>query len=140
MQSNLFYILLFLLLCCSLDTYSQDIKPKKKPIPSVSKDTVPVVKKDSLKIFKKDSILSKKVGTIKKDSIVQDSIKPKEAIDDIITAFAKDYTFRDGKKKTVEFYNEAHVTYTDIDLKAGVIIVDYLNNTLFAKGIVDSTG
>jgi lipopolysaccharide assembly outer membrane protein LptD (OstA) len=131
---------LFLLLCCSLDTYSQDIKPKRKPIPRATKDTVPIVKKDSLKFFKKDSILPKKMDTIKKDSIQTDTIKPKESISDLITHVAKDYTIQDAKKKTVTLYNEAHVTYTDIDLKAGIIVVDYLNNTLFAKGIQDSTG
>ena len=37
-------------------------------------------------------------------------------------------------------YNEANIQYTDIDLKAGIIIVDYKENSLFAKGIIDSTG
>ena len=58
----------------------------------------------------------------------------------MITHIAKDYTIQNAKNKTVTLYNEAHVTYTDIDLKAGIIVVDYLNKTLFAKGIKDSTG
>ena len=114
---------------------SQDIKPKGKSIPLVKKDTVPKVKKDSTKLVKKDSILLKR-----RDSVKIDTLKPKEAISDIITHTAKDYTIQDAKKKTVTLYNEARVTYTDIDLKAGIIIVDYLNNTLYAKGIKDSTG
>ena len=114
---------------------SQDIKPKGKSIPLVKKDTVPKIKKDTTKLVKKDSLLLKR-----RDSIKIDTLKPKEAITDIITHTAKDYTIQDAKKKTVTLYNEAHVTYTDIDLKAGVIIVDYLNNTLYAKGIKDSTG
>ena len=69
-----------------------------------------------------------------------DSVKPKEVITDLITHFGKDYTSQNAKNKTVTLYNEAHVTYTDIDLKAGIIIVDYQNNTLFAKAIKDSTG
>jgi len=112
----------------------------KKPIPRVTRDTVPVAKKDSLKIFKKDSLLAKKIDTVKKDSIQADTLKPKEVISDEITHKAKDYIDQDAKKKTVTLYNEAHVTYTDIDLKAGIIIIDYLNNSLFAKGIKDSTG
>ena len=52
----------------------------------------------------------------------------------MITHIAKDYTIQNAKNKTVTLYNEAHVTYTDIDLKAGIIVVDYLNKTL-AKGI-----
>ena len=48
--------------------------------------------------------------------------------------------FKNAKDKTVTLYNEANITYTDIDLKAGIIIIDYKKNTLFAKGIIDSTG
>ena len=101
----------------------------------MSKDSIPKVKKDSTKIVNKDSLLIKK-----KDTAKIDTIKPKEAISDLITHTAKDYTNQNAKKKTVELYNEAHLVYTDIDLKAGIIIIDYLNNTLFAKGIKDSTG
>lgn len=135
MQSNLSYILLFLLLCCSFQVLSQDIKPQVDSIPRIKKDSLPKIKKDSLKPKQKDSLLVKK-----KDSVTRDTLKPKESISDLITHIAKDYTIQDAKKKTVTLYNEAHVTYTDIDLKAGIIIVDYLNNTLFAKGIKDSTG
>ena len=92
-------------------------------------------KVDSLGFAKRDSLLLKKTDTIKSDSI-----KPKETIKDIITHIAKDYTIQDAKNKTVTLYNEANITYTDIDLKAGIIIIDYKKNTLFAKGIKDSTG
>ena len=136
MQSNLSYLLLF---CCFFFiklSFSQDIPTKKKiEIPSVKKDTLIAKKRDSLGIIKRDSLLAKKTDTINSDSI-----KPKESIDDIITHIAKDYTIQDAKNKTVTLYNEANITYTDIDLKAGIIIIDYKNNTLFAKGIVDSTG
>ena len=92
-------------------------------------------KTDSLGFVKRDSLLLKKTDTIKPDSI-----KPKETIEDIITHIAKDYTIQDAKNKTVTLYNEANITYTDIDLKSGIIIIDYKKNTLFAKGIKDSTG
>ncbi|WP_299671755.1 putative LPS assembly protein LptD [uncultured Polaribacter sp.] len=101
----------------------------------MKKDTVPLKKIDSVFSLKKDSVLLKK-----KDTISLDTIKPKETIEDIITHVAKDYTIQDAKNKTVTLYNEANITYTDIDLKAGIIIVDYIKNTLFAKGIKDSTG
>ncbi|WP_379664755.1 putative LPS assembly protein LptD [Pseudotenacibaculum haliotis] len=120
---------------CSLHVTSQDIKPKGKKIPVVRKDTLPKIKKDSTKLIKNDSLLLKKI-----DTVIKDTIKPKEVITDIITDFAKDYKFLDKKKKTVTLYNEARVKYTDIDLQAGIIIIDYLNNTIFAKGIKDSTG
>ncbi|TXD46566.1 putative LPS assembly protein LptD [Polaribacter sp. IC073] len=92
-------------------------------------------KVDATFTTQKDSLLLKK-----KDTISIDSLKPKETIEDIITHVAKDYTIQNAKNKTVTLYNEANITYTDIDLKAGIIVVDYTKNTLFAKGIIDSTG
>jgi lipopolysaccharide assembly outer membrane protein LptD (OstA) len=116
--------------------FSQDIKERKKI-------ELPLIKKDSLQSRGLASALSLKKDTIttkKKDSLALDSLKPKETIEDIIVHVAKDYTIQNAKNKTVTLYNEASITYTDIDLKAGIIIVDYINNTLFAKGILDSTG
>ncbi|MBG7613413.1 LPS-assembly protein LptD [Polaribacter sp. BAL334] len=136
MQSNLSYILLFCVFFFTKIGFAQDIKSRTKTV-------IPVVKKDSLKpskevpkiTIKKDSLILKKTDTIAKDSL-----KPKETIEDIITHTAKDYTIQDAKKRTVTLYNEANILYTDIDLKAGIIIVDYKENSLFAKGIIDSTG
>nr|WP_233188549.1 putative LPS assembly protein LptD [Tenacibaculum sp. SG-28] len=91
----------------------------------------------------KDSIFNAyKEGKIEqnKDSIVQDSILPKEVIDGIITHDAEDYTISNTRNQTLTLYNNANVTYTDITLKAGIIIVDYKNNTVYAKGIKDSLG
>ncbi|WP_435416006.1 putative LPS assembly protein LptD [Polaribacter aestuariivivens] len=136
MQTNLSYILLF---CCFFFIkfgFSQDIKPiKKTVVPLGKKDTIPTSKIDSILKIKNNDLALKK-----KDTTVTDSIKPKETIEDIITHVATDYTIQDAKNKTVTLYNEANITYTDIDLKAGIIVVDYKKNTLFAKGIIDSTG
>jgi hypothetical protein len=101
------------------------------------------VKKDSLQTKKKDSVTGVKKNNAllkEKDTTAIDSIKPKESIEDLITHVAKDYTIQDAKNNKVTLYNEASITYTDIDLKAGIIIIDYKKNTLFAKGIKDSTG
>ena len=117
MQSNLSYLLLF---CCFFFVqigFSQDIKPT---VPISAKDSIPIKKTDSLFLRKKDSLFTKK-----KDTASIDSLKPKESIEDIITHIAKDYTIQNAKDKTVTLYNEANITYTDIDLKAGIIIVDY---------------
>lgn len=117
-------------------SFSQDIKSSQKTvIPIVKKDTIIPKKIDSLFTKKRDSLLTKV-----KDSVAKDSLKPKESIDGIIVHTAKDYTFQNAKEKTVTLYNEANITYTDIDLKAGIVIIDYKKNTLFAKGIIDSTG
>lgn len=126
MQTNLSYILLICIIFLTELGFSQDLKLKnKKVIDNVKEDT----------ILKRDSLTSKKT-----DTLALDSIKPKETIEDIILHVAKDYTIQNAKDKKVTLYNEAHITYTDIDLKAGIIVVDYKKNTLFAKGIIDSTG
>ena len=135
MQTNLSYILLFFCFLFIEIGFSQDIKTNTKiSIPSVKKDSIANSKKDSLKVLKNKDLLNKKIDTIKNDSI------NKEIVEDIITHIAKDYTIQNAKNKTVTLYNEANITYTDIDLKAGIIIIDYKNNSLFAKGIKDSTG
>lgn len=130
LQSNIHHILLvsFLSFFCLQYGYAQDIKPKTKPIPLL-KSKKSILKKDSL-------LLDKALDTIKKDSIT----KPKSAIESKITHNALDYIKQNAKKNQVELYNEAHVTYQDIDLKAGYILIDNKNNTLFAKGIIDSLG
>ncbi len=120
--------------------YLQTVKGQEnrlKPVPILkNKDSLKTfVKKDSLSFAKKDSLLLQK-----KDTIQIDSIKPKEAIEGIITHTAEDYTAENAKEKTLTLYNKAHLVYTDIDLKAGIIIIDHKKNTLFAKGIKDSTG
>lgn len=136
MQTNLSYILLFFCFFFIEIGFSQDIKPNKKTkIPAIKKDTIISKKIDSLFNMKSDSLLRKKT-----DTIALDTIKPKETIEDIILHTAEDYTIQNAKEKKVTLYNNASIVYTDIDLKAGIIIIDYKKNTLFAKGIKDSTG
>ena len=136
MQTNLSYILLFCSFLFIKTSFSQDIKSKEKTIIALpKKDTIFLKKKDSLYSSKKDSLLLRN-----KDTVSIDSIKPKESVEDIITHVAKDYKIQNARDKTVTLYNEANIKYTDIDLKAGIIIIDYKKNTLFAKGIKDSTG
>jgi hypothetical protein len=136
LQTNLSYLLLFCSFFFIKISLAQDIKAKiKTTILLAQKDTILSKKKDSLYRTKGDSLLFKN-----KDTISIDTIKPKESIEDIIIHVAKDYTIQNAKDKTVTLYNEANIKYTDIDLKAGIIIIDYKKNELFAKGIIDSTG
>jgi hypothetical protein len=136
LQTNLSYILLFCSFFFIKTSFSQDIKSKEKTIIALpKKDTIFLKKKDSLYSSKKDSLLLRN-----KDTVSIDSIKPQESVEDIITHVAKDCTIQNARDKTVTLYNEANIKYTDIDLKAGIIIIDYKKNTLFAKGIKDSTG
>ncbi len=136
MQTKRTYLLLLVSFLCIHHTFAQD-KTLKYPKTAIKakKDALFSLKNKKNIAFSKDSL-----GTKKKDTLVKDSIKPKEIIDGIITHNAKDYSIQNAKNKTVTLYNKAHVVYTDIDLKAGIIIIDYKKNTLFAKGIKDSLG
>lgn len=46
----------------------------------------------------------------------------------------------DIKDRKVFLFDDATIEYGDIELKAAYIEIDFLNNTVFAKGIPDSTG
>ncbi len=135
MRTNLTYILLAFYLFCFQIGNAQDFGKTNVPPQKPAKKPVLNIKKDTLIDLKKGDLLD-----LKKDTIANDSIKPKEVIDGIITHNAEDYTIQNAKDKTVTLYNKAQVTYTDIDLKAGIIILDYKNNTVYAKGIKDSLG
>ncbi|WGH75922.1 putative LPS assembly protein LptD [Tenacibaculum tangerinum] len=135
MRANPTYILLAFFLFCFQISTAQEFGKKGISPQKLKVDSTFTSSKDSLIDIKKTDIIVKK-----RDTIANDSIKPKEVIDGIITHDAEDYTIQNAKNKTITLYNEAHVTYTDIDLKAGIIILDYKNNMVYAKGIKDSTG
>lgn len=128
MQPNLSYILLVFCLAIGINSHAQVVKSEKD-------STTAKIKTSKKLSAKNDSLILKQ-----KDTTSLDSIKPKEAINDIIKHDAKDYTLRDAVKQSLTLYNEAHVVYEDIDLKAGIIIINNKNSTLFAKGIKDSLG
>ncbi|PIE48123.1 MAG: hypothetical protein CSA40_01655 [Flavobacteriales bacterium] len=81
--------------------------------------------------------------TITKDSTVVDSmaVTPvKETLKDIITHTSEDKKIINYKANTTTLYNNAKITYEDVVLEAGIIVIDYKNNTLKATGIKDSLG
>ncbi len=89
------------------------------------------------KVFKSNASL------LKKDTIHVDSIPvktPKETLSDIIDHSAEDYIQIDVVKNTTTLYNNAKLHYEDVDLEAGIIIIDYKKNLIIARGIKDSTG
>lgn len=123
LHTNLFNIVLlsfFLTLGCG-NVYSQDTNKKKKAT-NASKQP--------------DSI---KTTTI--DSIKVDSIKPKKAfLDGKVKYKAKDYAKIDQKRKLITLYNEAELYYQDVELKSGIIVLDYEKNEVYAGRLKDSAG
>lgn len=53
---------------------------------------------------------------------------------------AKDYVKLSQKDQKIYLYNEAEIYYQDTELKAGVIIMDYVKNEVYAGRLKDSLG
>lgn len=106
--------------------YSQDLPKKNSRIPIESQ-------KDSLNIALKNN----KIVT---DSIKKDSIKKGPGLDGQIKRKAVQYEKINQKKKQITLYDKAEVYYKDIELKSGIIIIDYEKEEVYAGRIKDSTG
>lgn len=120
---------LFLLLCVT--SYAQELPTSDQvEIPNrlLSKDIAPIdtarVRKDSLV---PDSIASTPVDTVKTTKL--DAPITYNAVDSIVVSL-------DGQK--VYLYNDADVTYQDIELKANYIELDLNTKEVYAEGVPDS--
>lgn len=75
------------------------------------------------------------------DSTRTDSIVSKKKIlEDNVKYNAQDYVKMDQKKKSITLYNQAEVYYQDIEIKAGIIEINYDKNEVYAGRIKDSLG
>lgn len=84
---------------------------------------------------------NKPLDTIVQDTIHAEQITPaKEKLSDVIDYYGKDYVYFDRKANKVHMYNEAFITYEDMRIDAGHIVMDLSNNTIRAKGIMDTAG
>lgn len=59
---------------------------------------------------------------------------------DVINYKAKDSIILSQKNQKIYLYNEAEILYQDTELKAGIIIMDYVKNEVYAGRIKDSLG
>ncbi|OAB29159.1 LPS assembly outer membrane protein LptD (organic solvent tolerance protein OstA) [Flavobacterium fryxellicola] len=136
LHTNLFNIVLISIFLSigSGTSYSQDITKKKTVIPAnkqadSEKPTVNTIKTPVLAVQKQS------------DTIKIDSIKPKKAfLDGKVKYKADKYAKIDQKKKTITLYDQAELYYQDIELKSGIIVMDYEKNEVYAGRIKDSTG
>lgn len=130
LQTNLFNIVLisfFLTIGCG-NLYSQEIKPKKTSLPA-GKQTDKTTKQEE------------KPEITPKDTIKLDTVRPKKTfLDGKVKYVAKDYAKIDQKKKTITLYNEAELYYKDVELKSGIIVLDYEKDEVYAGRIKDSAG
>ncbi|WP_243396924.1 putative LPS assembly protein LptD [Flagellimonas pacifica] len=79
--------------------------------------------------------------SISRDSTQVDSVQGKQPLLlDKIKYKAKDYVKLSQKDNKIYLYNEAEIYYQDTELKAGVIVMDYIKNEVYAGRMKDSTG
>lgn len=115
------------------ELFSQDIPPKNEvEIPTnKQQDTV------SLNI---KPIINPEVNEIALDSVKTDSVQPKEELlTDVMDYYGEEYVYMNKKEHKVYMYDKAYITYQDMKIEAGYIILDYSKNEIYARGI-DSAG
>ena len=134
MQTNRHYLTIFLtfLLLCSALLHAQDIPPKNETnLPKTTQD-------DTLTVNIKPVI--DEVNEKAQDTVKTDTIKPeKETLTDVVDYYGEDYVLLNRKENKVYMYNKAYIIYGDMRIDAGLIILDYNKNEVYAKGI-DSAG
>ncbi len=137
LQTNIFHILFTISFTVFINTlsYAQDIPPTKTKIKAIKKtDTIPT-KSDSL--FVKSIPLNVKT----QDTIQQDSIVPKPSLfKDLVTYSASGYTSMKAKENKIYLYDNAQINYQDMEITAGIIVIDNAKNEVHAGRIKDSLG
>lgn len=134
MQTNLFNIVLLsivLSIGCN-NLYSQDIPQKTTTI---------APKKQDNKLLKTASTttpdITKPIDSIKK----VDTLKTKKPfLEGKVKYKAAEYAKIDQRKKHITLYDKAELYYQDVELKSGIIVLDYEKNEVYAGRIKDSTG
>ena len=137
MRTNIFHILFALSFTVFINTfgYAQDIPPTKTKIK-------PVVKKDSI-ITLNDSLVGKRpvVNQKTQDTIKLDTLAPKQALfKDIVKYTANDYVSLNQKEQKIYMRDNAKIIYQDMEITAGIIVIDYSKNEVYAGRLKDSTG
>lgn len=78
--------------------------------------------------------------TIKDATKVDSTKKKKPILEGIVNRKAKGYEKIDQRKKEMTLYDEAELYYQDIELKAGIIVLNYETNEVNAGRLKDSLG
>ncbi|NJB70309.1 lipopolysaccharide assembly outer membrane protein LptD (OstA) [Saonia flava] len=100
----------------------------------------------SIQPIKDTLVLPPLINTVVQDTIASDSIqidtlnKKDPLLLDIIKYKAKDYVKLSQKDQKIYLYNEAEIYYQDTELKAGIIVMDYVKNEVYAGRMRDSLG
>ena len=123
-------LLLWLILLGSFSLIAQEDKIEPLPIIAI-KDSI------TAPLFQ----LPVERDSISADSTRTDSLAgQQQLLTDKIKYKAKDYVKMSQKDQKIYLYDEAEIYYQDTELKAGIIIMDYINNEVYAGRIKDSLG
>jgi lipopolysaccharide assembly outer membrane protein LptD (OstA) len=135
LNTNLFNIVLLsiFLTVGSCKLYSQDIAKKTTALPSKKQ-------KDSTSLTPKSGEKSISIVKSETDTIKKDSIQPKAFLEGAVKYKSENYARIEQKKKRITLYDKAELYYQDIELKAGIIVLNYEKNEVYAGRIKDSTG
>ncbi|MGI0106501.1 putative LPS assembly protein LptD [Salinimicrobium sp. WS361] len=133
MRTKILYILSCCIFTLSLATKSaaQEIKTNEGiRIPAEREPVQPMM--DSLSIEAPIPVIT---------LTSKDSIKPKkEILADRVTYTAEDYMRLSPRENRIYLYNNAEITYGDINITAGRIVLDNETNEVYAYGIIDTAG
>ncbi|WP_297333038.1 putative LPS assembly protein LptD [Flavobacterium sp.] len=106
--------------------------PKSVTVPQEKNDTnKPLIPKTEEEAIKSADSTVKVPDTVKRS---------KSALDGEVHRVAKDYEELNQETKELTLYNEAELYYKDIELKAGIIKMNYEKNEVYAGRIKDSLG
>ncbi len=134
LRTNILHILFTLSFTVLVNTLgvAQDLPKPSEPIKPNERDSV-VMTLDSLKALP--------VNLRENDTILTDSIpRKKETLTDIVKYKAKDYVSINQREQKIYLYNEAEVYYQDMEIKSGIIVIDYSKNLVYAGRLKDSLG
>ena len=123
MRTKSFILSTYLLLCFGLSTQAQDKFPAKTTDSLPELELIKEIKLDSISIQAKDSIPTKEPLLL-----------------DLIRYTAQDSVKINQKTNKIRLYNKARIEYQDMELEAGLIVMDYSKNEVYAGRIADSTG
>lgn len=133
MRTNTINIVLsamFLTILGVVELHAQEVKPNTISVPIIEP---PVTQSDTLALAG--------VITPKQDSVQTDSTKQKPPLlADKIKYKAEQYAKIDQKRKLITLYDKAELYYQDIELKSGIIVMNYENDEVYAGRIKDSLG
>jgi lipopolysaccharide assembly outer membrane protein LptD (OstA) len=114
-------------------SYAQEVPKPKDPIkPKPINDTL---------VVGVDSLFSQPINIKEKDTLASDSIpKKKEFLTDVVKYKAKEYVSINQRLQKIYLYDEAEVYYQDMEIKSGIIVIDYSKNLVYAGRLKDSAG